>query len=379
MTGSPIRTLRRSAPVAAGLLSAVLLAAGPANAAGAALHAVPSPSPAGSSGPDLVSVAAVSPTDAWAAGYAFVGTTTVRGVPLAEHFDGTRWSIIPTAPLPAGDDVRLAGVGFSSASDGWAVGTDTNLATGNGTSVIEHFNGTAWTRLPSPAGEPFRARLASVAAVSATDAWAVGSGGSTSLIEHWDGRTWSIVPGAVSSARLYGITALSAGNIWAVGETGNRAVTPVIEHFDGTAWHQVAQPVNTYQSFLISVSATSPSDIWAVGGQTGGTPPVLLEHFNGTAWTEVPNPALPANLAYNGWLRGVTALGPSDIWVVGSASANSSTSQTLALHFDGTSWQVVPSDNPPAANGVFESVAGTIPGQPLWATGPGPTIETTTG
>jgi hypothetical protein len=86
-----------------------------------------------------------------------------------------------------------------------------------------------------------------------------------------------------------------------------------------------------------------------------------------------------AESAYNGWLRAVTALGPGDVWVVGSATAGSSTSQTLALRYDGTSWQVVPSDNPPAANGPLESVAGTIPGQPLWATGPGTTIETTTG
>lgn len=380
MTGSPITTLRRIAPAAAGLLSAVLLAAGPAAAAGTALHTVPSPSPPGASGADLVSVAAISAADAWAVGYADVGTTTFLGAPLAEHFDGTRWSIVRTAAVPAGDDVRLAAVAFSGASDGWAVGTDANPATGTATSIIEHFNGTAWTRLPSPAGEPFRARLAAVAAVSATDAWAVGSGGNAALIEHWDGSTWTIVPGAVSSARLYGITALSAGNIWAVGETGNRAVTPVIEHFDGTAWHQVAQPVSTYQSFLVSVSAAGPSDIWAVGGQSGGTPPVLLEHFDGTKWTEVPNPALPANLAYYGWLRGVAALGPGDVWVVGAAIANQSTGQTLALHFDGTSWQVVPSDTPPQdSSGLFESVAGTIPGQPLWATGPGPTIETTTG
>ena len=128
-----------------------------------------------------------------------------------------------------------------------------------------------------------------------------------------------------------------------------------------------------------SVSADSPNDIWAVGGQSGGTPPVLLEHYSGTAWTEVPNPALPANLTYSGWLCAVTALGPGDVWAVGAAIANSSTNQTLALHFDGTGWQVIPSDNPPAAHGLLESVAGTIPGQPLWATGPGPTIETTTG
>jgi hypothetical protein len=380
MTCSFVRRLGRSAPVAAGLLSAVLLAAAPAASAATALHAVPSPGPVGASGADLVAVTAVSPTDAWAVGYANTGTTTFRGVPLAEHFDGTRWSLAATAPVPAGDDVRLAAVGFSSASDGWAVGTDTSLATGTGTSLIEHFNGTSWTRLPSPAGEPFHARLASVTAVSATDAWAVGSGGNTPLIEHWNGRTWSIVPGVAVSGHLYSITALSASNIWAVGGMGNRAPTPLIEHFDGTAWHQVAQPVSTYASFLISVSAASPSDIWAVGGQTGGTSaPVLLEHFNGTAWTEVPRPALPAGLGYDGWLRGVAALGPGDVWVAGSATASSSTSQTLALHFDGTSWQVIPSDNPPAANGVLESVAGTIPGQPLWATGPGPTIETTTG
>ena len=362
---------------ASGLLMATAATAANAQAAGTALHVVPSP--AASSG-DLVSAAAVSPTDAWAVGYDNVGTTTFRGAPLAEHFDGTGWSIIPTAAVPAGDDVRLAGAGFSSAADGWAVGTDSNLATGNGTSMIERFNGTSWTRLPSPAGEPFRAALRSVAAISPTDAWAVGSGGNVALIEHWDGSAWSIVPGAVSSARLYGITALSASNIWVVGETGTRAVTPVIEHFDGTAWHQVAQPVFTYDSFLISVSADGPNDIWAVGGQSGGTPPVLLEHYNGTAWAEVPNPALPANLTYNGWLRGVTALGPGDVWAVGAAVASSSTSQTLALHFDGTSWQVIPSDNPPQdPSGLLESVAGTAPGQPLWVTGPGPAIETTTG
>ena len=106
---------------------------------------------------------------------------------------------------------------------------------------------------------------------------------------------------------------------------------------------------------------------------------MLLEHFNGTAWTEVPNPALPANLNYHGGLRAVTALGSGDVWVVGSATDSSRASKTLALHFDGTSWQVIPSDNPPAGGGVLESVAGTIPGQPLWATGPFTTIETTTG
>ena len=382
MTRLSVRTLGWSVPVAAGLLSSVLLAAGPAAAAGSALHAVPTPIPPGSGGADFGGVAAVSATDAWAVGFTNTGTTFFVGTPVAEHFNGTRWSIVPTAPVPAGHDVRLAAVAFSSASDGWAVGIDTDQSTGNATSIIEHFDGTSWTRVPSPVGEPFRAGLVSVAALSPADAWAVGSGGGgrAPLIEHWNGSAWSIVPGATSSAGLLGIAALSPSNIWAVGKTGTRAVTPVIEHFDGTAWHLVAQPVNTYDSYLASVSATSPNNIWAVGGQIGGTSaPVLLEHFDGTSWTEVPNPALPAGLNYFGGLRAVTALGSGDVWVVGSATNGSSSSVTLALHFDGTSWQVIPSDNPPTGGGVLESVAGTGPGQPLWATGPETTIETTTG
>jgi hypothetical protein len=75
MTRSSIRTLRRSAPVAAGPLSAVLLAAGPSAAAGTALHAVPTLSPAGSSGSELVSVAAVNPAGAWPAGFANAGAS----------------------------------------------------------------------------------------------------------------------------------------------------------------------------------------------------------------------------------------------------------------------------------------------------------------
>src|ERR1700680_3066367 len=359
-----IGTLRRLVPIAAGLLSSILLAAGPAAAAGTALKLVPAPNPPGAGGADFGGVSAVSPTDAWAVGFTDTGTTTFVGGPVAEHFDGTRWSIVATAPVPAGDDARLQAVAFSGASDGWAVGSDSNFAAGTSGSLIEHFDGTSWTRVPAPAGEPSRAGLASVTVVSAADAWAVGSNANTPLIEHWNGSAWSIVAGPpVGGARLhpgtapplYSVTALSATNVWAVGGMGHRAPNPLIEHWDGTAWHQVTQPVHTYASFLISVSAASPTDIWAVGGQTGGTSaPVLLEHFDGTAWTEVPNPQLPAGLAYSSWLNAVTALGHGDVWVVSSAVANQATSQPLALHFDGASWQVIPAQNTPAANGSLE-------------------------
>jgi hypothetical protein len=58
-----------------------------------------------------------------------------------------------------------------------------------------HWNGTAWSRVPSPAGGP---GLLAVTATSATSAWAVGdystaSGQPRTLIMHWNGTRWSLL------------------------------------------------------------------------------------------------------------------------------------------------------------------------------------------
>jgi hypothetical protein len=68
--------------------------------------------------------------------------------------------------------------------------------------LIEHWNGAAWSIVPSPnSGSTDNDTLVGVVAISASDAWAVGTiitSGSNAgqvLIEHWDGSSWSIVPG----------------------------------------------------------------------------------------------------------------------------------------------------------------------------------------
>jgi hypothetical protein len=76
-----------------------------------------------------------------------------------------------------------------SASDAWAVG-------GSGTRTLTlHRNGTSWTKVASPSPGIFGS-LAAVAAVSGSDAWAVGSyeiasGGNKTLILHWNGSSWT--------------------------------------------------------------------------------------------------------------------------------------------------------------------------------------------
>ena len=60
---------------------------------------------------------------------------------------------------------------------------------------MEHWNGTAWSVVPSPNVGPVLTLSHGVAAVSANDVWAVGSYDVTdkALVEHWDGTAWSVV------------------------------------------------------------------------------------------------------------------------------------------------------------------------------------------
>ena len=58
-----------------------------------------------------------------------------------------------------------------------------------------------------------------MAGASAADTWAVGSTGTGTLILHWDGSHWTRVPSPApgGSAELFAVAASSASNIWAVG------------------------------------------------------------------------------------------------------------------------------------------------------------------
>ena len=93
--------------------------------------------------------------------------------------------------------------------------------------------------------------LRAVSAVNATDVWAVGdataNGQSTgqTLIEHWDGTAWTIVgtPPLSQAAALNGVAENSSADVWAVGEVGDQTLT---EHWDGRGWQVVPSPSKKY-------------------------------------------------------------------------------------------------------------------------------------
>lgn len=161
---------------------------------GTAWMQVRSPSPAAGAGlaDGLAGVAVTSATNAWAVGGSGCGCGPGRS--LIERWDGRAWKRV-SSPTP-GYGAGLSGVVGVSGHSAWAVG-----ASGEGdsptTTVILHWNGNVWKRVPSPSPGG-SAYLSSVTAVSGGGAWAVGGASNRSrtkfstLILHWNGTAWQL-------------------------------------------------------------------------------------------------------------------------------------------------------------------------------------------
>ena len=98
-----------------------------------ALHVLPSPFVNNSS---LSGTAAIADNDIWAVGE-IAGSTASSNATLAEHFNGSNWSVVPTPAVQGGEFAAVDGV---ASNDVWAVGQQT--AGSSLTTLIEHWNGT---------------------------------------------------------------------------------------------------------------------------------------------------------------------------------------------------------------------------------------------
>jgi hypothetical protein len=150
----------------------------------------------------ITGVAAVSARSAWAVGYTSIVNGTITST-LILHWNGATWTRVPSPNHEVGE---ITGVAATPAGTAWAVGCTGGCFTADGhgllstsATLILRWNGTAWTRVPSPNPGPF-AYLSSVTATSSSDAWAVGTAGGKTLILHWNGQTWSGPAGQVSPA-----------------------------------------------------------------------------------------------------------------------------------------------------------------------------------
>jgi hypothetical protein len=289
--------------------------------------------------------------------------------PAAAQARQAPWSAVPSPEATVGNDT-FAAVASVAADDVWAVGTGQD-GNGNNHSLIEHWDGTAWSVVAGP--DVLEGNLLGITAVSATNVWAVGSffsarNGEQALIEHWNGATWHKVNGPVTGTAtvLSAVTAVSRDDVWAVGDflSGGTTAQTLIEHFDGNAWSVVSSPdAGTGNNLLTGVAAVSGTDVWAVGHfiDDGGVFRTLTENWNGAAWNIV---ASPNKAGVQNTLNSVAAASGKYIWAVGEAGSN-----TLIEQWNGTSWVVVPSPTPAGSSFNLLNGVAIVNGSDVWAVG----------
>jgi hypothetical protein len=379
----------RFIPAALAAGASLTLLAGTAMAATPTWTVVPSVNPSVTT---LNAVFARTATDAWAVGQ-FPGAGEDAGAQIfAERWNGTQWQQTPTTNIVRVNE-RLLGVSASGPDDAWAVGNTNSLDAASHNTLAAHWDGTAWTIVPTPAAAS-GGRLASlydVADLSPANVWAVGQGkDARPLAEHWDGTAWSVVPVPVpavpsgtsfANAVLSKISAVSATDIWAVGTTtaivnASKANTrfTLAMHYNGTAWSIVKTPNLTEPTGLNGVTAISANNAWAVGNGFNNVHDTtasvanqpVIEHWNGTAWSIVTSPAGLISVDR------ISAASATDIWASGQAPQ-----QTIAgvpvpvaktLHWNGTAWSVMPG---PTASDPNTAVTGlsALPSGEAWAVG----------
>src|SRR6266704_1238679 len=238
-------------------------------------------------------------------------------------------------PSPGTQDNELNGVAVLSACDAWAVGTTRNSG-GASQTLIEHWDGSSWTGVPSPSPGTTGNGLASVRTVSPTDIWAVGVFSNSSvdktLILHWNGTTWTRVPSPNPGASddLTSVAATSASSAWAAGFTSGGSAQALILHWDGTKWARMTSPAPGpgISTLLSGVAASSTRSALAVGlSESSTTEQGLILRWDGTAWKQVPVPS-PGTLST---LSAVGTTSASSAWAVGRFSTTV-VGQALAIH-----------------------------------------------
>lgn len=186
--------MRRIPILGIGVVASLFLTAGTATAAMRPAWKVQStPNPSHAKAIKLVATSCASASACTAVGDDV--SSSGAQVTLAEGWNGSSWAIEPTPSLTHGINPELAGVSCSTTTSCIAVGG--YEATSEEATLAEHWDGSSWTIQPAPATT--NGFLSAVSCVSTSDCTAVGwhdnSGGTqVTLAERWNGSSWAIQP-----------------------------------------------------------------------------------------------------------------------------------------------------------------------------------------
>lgn len=195
--------------------------------------------------------------------------------------------------------------------------------------------------------QPTRQMIAALVAALALLIAASGGAGSSAVAAPPSGWALVRVPRIAGSVELSGVTAFGPSDAWAVGYVADAdSIDTLTLHWDGTQWRRVPSPnPSADRNWLVDVSGSSPSDVWAVGSywDQAQQRQTLAMHWDGTQWNVVKSPDVAGS---ENLFNGVSVLSSSEAWAVGSSLDGSFSGRTLVERWDGTSWSIVPSPSP---------------------------------
>ena len=380
--GGAVRRALAIVPLSAGLLFSILaaeVAGEPASVnspdASTRWSIVPSPNNQGANW--LAAIDALAGNDAWAVGY-YIGTEGLYET-LSQHWDGSAWTLVDTLNVGEGTGDWLYGVAAISPSEAWAVGTTAGpWDTYTSTTLIEHWTGSAWSVVasPNPSDDPIYGanQLYDVRAFAANDVWAVGwqwtQIGSAPLVMRWDGHKWKVSPTPNDQYRqLVALDGTSSSDIWAVGHSFNvnDGYQALAMHWDGRTWTVAPTPIVPGDVYLNDVSVVSPTDVWAVGYSV----PANLDiqpHFLHWDGSAWSVVSSPHLSSTYNYVQAVAAVSANRVWAVGSRTISGHEVVSFVERWDGAQWRIEPTPNrPDGGNYLFDVTVDPAGG--LWSAG----------
>lgn len=293
---------------------------------------------------------ATTATEAWAVGDA--GTML--------RYDGTPWT-----PLSSGRTAALRAISAADNTTAWAVGQ-------TGTILRYSADTRSWSPSTLPGTTP--PTMNSVAAVSANEAYAVGTGGA---VYKWNGTAWGALTSGTGSD-LFAVCATGSGSAVAVGAGG------LVLRIQGTS---VTSASGGTTNTLRALWCPSATDVWAAGDSgvvvrntgggfaTFGSQPGTTSSIGGIWGTGATSFWLAAGAdlfqftgaGYTKHTPGVTGLralwggSASDVYAVGDKGA-------VVRWSGGPSWTRVDSGSSQSLYGVTGSIGS------VWFAGDGGTV-----
>jgi hypothetical protein len=226
-----------------------------------------------------------------------------------------------------------------SGTDVWAVGGEQD-SNGLWHTLTEHWDGSSWAVVPAVDAGISGNQLYAVKANASNDVYAVGQQAGAafpnqSLIEHWDGKAWSVISSPAdpsASALPLGVTT-SGASLTLVGEqeTDTAPYTTYVASGTSRGLSILNTPNNgTGENSLFAAATAANGSTWAVGWvidpSTDSHFPLTLQGVNG-AWSVVSSPGFPTG--YDSGLAAITAIPGGGLWAVGVTGTSKSNYSAL--------------------------------------------------